>query len=223
MGKIQSKSKGYLEYMLEQDQEQDRQEVTQNESEIEGRALGKVAVPSIHSSFEKTSESKDFDLEYKDGSVYTGQVVKHGYGVYKDSEGNTYEGNWNLDKKQGYGKQTFKGNGKIEDTMSTGKDNSIESKFGPDFTKVGGTYEGTYEDGKFNGFGKFTYHEGSYYEGTWKQGKIDGIGTFYGSDGSVYTGEWKQNQKNGKGVYKDAQNKVLDGIWENDEFKQNKE
>ena len=199
--------------------------------------LSKSKAQSIHSSFEKTSDSKTFDLEFKDGSSYSGQVIKHGYGTFKDSRGNSYEGNWNLDKKQGHGKQTF-----VVDAFHKHKSvNDSNSSIEADFYKRGGkletlvspinisshlfigVYDGNFDQNQFSGFGKFTYNEGSYYEGTWKQDKMDGIGILYGSDGSVYNGEWKQNMKHGKGVYKDPQNNVLDGIWENDKYQMQKE
>jgi len=37
-------------------------------------------------------------LKY-DGSVYTGQVVKHGFGKEVDKFGNIYEGQWSMDKQ----------------------------------------------------------------------------------------------------------------------------
>ena len=39
-------------------------------------------------------------LKY-DGSVYTGQVIKHGYGTEMDMYGNLYEGQWLMDEKTG--------------------------------------------------------------------------------------------------------------------------
>ena len=39
-------------------------------------------------------------LKY-DGSVYTGQVIKHGFGIEVDMYGHRYEGQWQMDEKTG--------------------------------------------------------------------------------------------------------------------------
>lgn len=69
-----------------------------------------------------------------DGSVYTGQVLKHGFGTEVDKHGNRYEGQWSMDEKSGQGKLTF-----------------ID----------GSTYEGSWKQGKFHGQGTLTYGESS--------------------------------------------------------------
>ena len=70
----------------------------------------------------------------QDGSVYMGQVLKHGFGEEVDRFGNRYEGRWHMDEKRGQGKMTF-----------------ID----------GSTYEGNWEAGKFEGQGMLTYGESS--------------------------------------------------------------
>lgn len=67
-------------------------------------------------------------LKY-DGAVYTGQVLRHGYGSEVDRYGNRYEGQWSLDERSGQGKMTF-----IDGT----------------------TYEGNWKSGKFHGIGILT-------------------------------------------------------------------
>lgn len=102
LGKVFMPKKSYLEYLMGNTNIGEENTAEDSNTSINkftpGSALGRVRVPSIHSSFEKTSESNTFDLEFKDGSSYHGQVIKHGYGTYKDSRGNVYEGNWHLDK-----------------------------------------------------------------------------------------------------------------------------
>lgn len=61
-----------------------------------------------------------------DGAVYTGQVMKHGFGTEVDRFGNRYEGQWSTDERSGQGKMTF-----IDGT----------------------TYEGSWKAGKFHGIG----------------------------------------------------------------------
>ena len=72
-------------------------------------------------------------LKY-DGAVYTGQVIKHGFGKEVDKFGNLFEGQWYMDKTHGQGKKTY---------------------------KDGSTYEGAWNAGKFNGQGTLTISESS--------------------------------------------------------------
>lgn len=65
-----------------------------------------------------------------DGSVFVGQVLKHGFGTETDRFGNRYEGQFNLNSMSGQGKMTF-----------------ID----------GSTYEGSWCNGRFNGQGALTY------------------------------------------------------------------
>lgn len=138
LGKIFIPKKTYLDYMFDKSPQSDgnsSEGSIKKEGEFRtANAMAKVSVPSIHSSFEKTSDSKTFDLEFKDGSCYSGQVVKHGFGTFKDARGNVYEGNWQLDKKQGYGKQTFVADSFHKHDSTNDSAGSIET----DFYKKGG-------------------------------------------------------------------------------------
>jgi hypothetical protein len=110
LGKIFSPKKPYLQYLLESCKEEEKAEIDIDSSlklNIAENGGARLSVQSINSSFEKSTDSKTFDLEFKDGSSYCGQVIKHGFGTFKDARGNTYEGNWHLDQKQGHGKQIF--------------------------------------------------------------------------------------------------------------------
>ena len=123
--------KSYLEYLTESQSttEEKVYKETLSPSTKEGSALRKLSVPSIHSSFEKSSESNTFDLEFKDGSSYSGQIIKHGFGTYKDSRGNIYEGNWNLDKKHGQGKQNFVSDSYYKQNTANESFSSVDDEF----------------------------------------------------------------------------------------------
>jgi len=43
----------------------------------------------------------------KDGSKFVGHMVKHGFGIHTDSQGNEYCGDWFIDQRHGQGKLTF--------------------------------------------------------------------------------------------------------------------
>ena len=74
-------------------------------------------------------------LKY-DGSVYTGQVIKQGFGTEVDRYGNRYEGQWCADERSGQGKMTF-----------------ID----------GSSYEGSWKAGKFHGIGTLLIGQSSMY------------------------------------------------------------
>lgn len=103
LGKVFMPKKSYIHYLLETKQKDIESEDTKNDSIPEIKANNPkpgIVNTSNHSSFErsKTWDSNTFDLEFKDGSSYSGQIIINGYGTYKDSRGNVYEGNWNYNK-----------------------------------------------------------------------------------------------------------------------------
>ena len=97
------------------------------------------ALESVQESNSESREQKNYftldvtTLRY-DGAHYTGQVAKHGFGKEVDKFGNTYEGQWFMDKQQGQGKKTY-----------------ID----------GSTYEGAWLAGKFHGQATLIYGETS--------------------------------------------------------------
>merc|ERR1712123_364565 len=50
----------------------------------------------------------------------------------------------------------------------------------------GWTYEGSFEDGKFDGHGKFTWGPDNYFEGEFKNGEMTGNGVYYTAEGGLY-------------------------------------
>lgn len=50
----------------------------------------------------------------------------------------------------------------------------------------GWTYEGSFEDGKFDGHGKFTWGPENYFEGEFKNGEMTGNGVYYTAEGGLY-------------------------------------
>lgn len=141
LGKVFMPKKSYIHYLLETQKDAGADaEDGKNDSlpEIKVSNQNSALVnPSNHSSFEKSksSDSNTFDLEFKDGSSYSGQIIKHGYGTYKDSRGNVYEGNWNNDSKHGQGKQTF-----VTDSFYKPSNNDSISSIEDDFYKKGGKH-----------------------------------------------------------------------------------
>ena len=87
-----------------------------------------------------------------------GRVIIHFPG------GNVFEGNYENNLKNGYGKMTWSN---------------------------GDVYEGNWENGDQNGYGKITWSSGDVYEGNWKNDYQNGYGKITWSSGDVYEGNWE--------------------------------
>lgn len=82
--------------------------------------------------------------------------TKHGQGVMKFVNGDTYKGDWVKDKRNGYGIFNNRINGKYNDYI----------------------YKGLFVNNNKEGFGVMIYSEGDVFEGTWVDNKRNGLGMF---------------------------------------------
>lgn len=119
---------------------------------------------------EKKLVSDPKDLEDEEIKP-TLKLVRHGNGIqlFGINELKTeckYEGQWNLDKKEGRGTAHF-------------KDGSI--------------YEGDFINDLFDGIGKFIWRVGHVYIGGWKKGRMEGEGEFKHQDGHILRGTFINN------------------------------
>ncbi|KAL1530249.1 hypothetical protein AB1Y20_001164 [Prymnesium parvum] len=110
--------------------------------------------------------------------------VRHGHGVWKGREGETYDGEWVDDYFHGIGKM---------------KTQSID-------------YEGGFQRSKRHGKGKLFYADGSWYEGEFKDDMFDGIGELHDSNG-VYEGWFRKGLRNGHGIYRSIECVTYTGNW----------
>lgn len=124
--------------------------------------------------------------------------LRDGYGTMRYPSGNTYEGEWSLDKKCGNGVMIWK--------------------------DVDEIYLGNWADDQPHGYGEYIWADSAakpslkrcmcnMYRGNWTGGTRSGHGSFFYSDGSQYTGEWTDNQKDGSGVYCHADGRVHFGFY----------
>jgi len=113
------------------------------------------------------------DPELKNKSIIRDKSTK----VFPFVNGATYKGEWNRDKKEGFGIQ-----------------------INPDNTK----YEGEWYNNRPHGRGtlwvkannsKFTRR----YVGQWINGSMDGEGVYYYENGEIYRGQWSKNLRCGEG------------------------
>jgi len=110
------------------------------------------------------------------GNSYEGEYSrnqKHGYGVYRFSNGDKYFGIFKNENKY-YGKYIYK-NGDVY--VGYYKNDGNEGKMDNGYyiwksgKRKGDVYIGNYEDGKRDGFGIYLYSNKSYYCGLWKDNK----------------------------------------------------
>ena len=161
----------------------------------------------------------------KDNTIYKGswnfQGKKEGFGIFYDSNGNKYMGEWKEDKFDGKGRilsvkgDCYEGDfkeGLIEGNgmfISTGggynylgefKNNKFDGK-GKLIFDDNTTYEGLFSKGYISGEGNLLFRDGSYYKGNFTENTFDGKGKFYFHDGRKYNGDWKNNKMEGIGKF----------------------
>lgn len=171
--------------------------------------------------YSNNSQEKSFKrpalLFKRDKSIYKGSwnysFQKEGFGIYIDSQGNKYIGNWKNDVFNGKGSllsingDYYNGDfisGKIE---GNGLYHSSKDKY---------DYLGEFKNNKFNGKGKLIYEDNNIiYEGYFKEGFMEGEGNILFSDGSYYQGNFEKNCFNGKGKFFFKNGKEYNGTWEN--------
>lgn len=116
------------------------------------------------------------------------------------ASGNFYEGDWNFDKKKGFGTMNWV---------------TIKEK-----------YYGNWDDNRQNGLGVHIWleskGEGKYlrnrYDGEWDSGQRHGFGTFYYANGSKYEGSWNRNCKEGYALFTDEIGKQRFAIFKDDKI-----
>ncbi len=168
----------------------------------------------------KNTFSKPPLLFKTDKSIYKGsfnfQGKKEGFGIFIDSLGNKYIGEWKNDLFHGKGillsmnGDFYYGDfisGKIE---CSGIYISSQNKY---------TYTGEFANNKFDGKGKIMYEENDIYdvytsyEGNFSEGYMHGEGNLIFSDDSNYEGNFDKNCFEGNGIFYFANGRKYNGNW----------
>ena len=118
--------------------------------------------------------------------------------LYRD--GSEYVGEWQHDRKHGYGRESFFRDGELGAIVFEGFYNKGMYKSGTLQWKNQGRYVGDFVDNLYSN------------------------GTFFEVNGDVHVGEWKDNKRNGQGIYtfadNDTENRVqFEGIYKDDVWK----
>lgn len=137
---------------------------------------------------------------YYTGEIYiskTSQVYFKGKGKITFADGDTYNGEFKDDLRNGYGVFIGKNGDKYEGYYKDGKQNGK----GKEIFADGETYEGEYKEGLRNGYGVYVWKNGNRYEGFWKDDKINGKGKKTFVNGNTYQGDFVDGKFEGYGVY----------------------
>ena len=179
---------------------------------------------NIHANYCQWGDCKNGKGLYKwtDGDSYEGQFkngYRHGVGTYIFPSGNSYEGQWVEGKQDGRGTFTFNGSDslRIEGKWSNG-----EIFEGKQFFRDGSIYEGEYKNTERNGLGNIRFARGDSYSGEFKDGFINGKGTFTYTSGARYVGEMITDdegaKRHGLGINYFTDGTSEEGMYIKDEF-----
>ena len=176
----------------------------------------------------------------KDKSIYKGswnnKGEKSGFGIFLDSQGNKYIGQWENDKFNGKGRLLslngdyyegdfnmglIEGNGSFylkKDEykyIGTFKENKFHGEGQIKYEKEDIIYEGEFNEGYKHGFGKIFFKDKSYYEGNFENNNFNGKGKFIFENNKSYNGDWKNNTMDGKGTFAWGNNTKYKGDYKN--------
>ena len=126
---------------------------------------------SVNSNYPKKIFSRPALLFKKDNSIYKGswnfQGKKEGFGIFLDSKGNKYIGEWKDDKIKGKGRIISINGDYYEGYFNDG----IIEGYGIHYSKTNGyKYYGQFKNNKFHGKGKLVYEDQTSYEGYFFEG-----------------------------------------------------
>lgn len=139
-----------------------------------------------------------------DGSVYVGDFKrgkKHGRGVMTYSNKDSYEGNWNEDRRDGDGVYYF-ANCTVRSISGRWRNDRpiarLFLKFDLPCEDSSSKFVGDFNDGVRHGSGVMTYVSGDSYSGEWVNGKREGFGElrFFANNTvfAVLSGKWANDK-----------------------------
>ena len=134
--------------------------------------------------------------ESLEGRFVNGLV--NGKGIFINSKGEKYVGDFVDSRKHGKGEFTTKSIKYIGDFNN----NKMDGKGKIVFTVEGHEYEGQFYNNQINGYGRFKWNNGDMYEGEMLDGKMHGMGKYTFQNGIVYEGRYNNGAKDGRGKLK---------------------
>lgn len=135
------------------------------------------------------------------------------------TRGASYHGEWQGDKKNGYGIQTYPNGSRYEggwkDGLRSGE-GVLWVRVGKVGNKLRKLYVGGWKADKRHGVGTCFFKSDEYFQGDWEEGKMHGHGQMRYSSGDVYLGDWHNGLRSGQGSLNRANGDCYEGYWLND-------
>lgn len=155
------------------------------------------------------------------GTIYwVGKSImgEDGFKTGEMTKGASYHGEWNEDKKTGYGVQVFPNGEKYEGQWGRGLRNGEGTLWVPvgKAQKLRKLYVGGWKDDKRHGRGTCFFKNGEFFQGDWNHGMMAGQGTLRYSNGDLYIGEWHDGLRSGQGTLNKANGDCYEGFWLHD-------
>lgn len=173
-------------------------------------------------------------LTMPDGRSFEGQFqhdLAHGHGTLILASGAKLEGNWDKGKAEGFGHYDYRGN-TYEGQWTRDEKNGRGTESWPDGscyvgeflgnlrhgtgvyrTPAGAVYEGQFRDDRMDGRGRYTFADGHTYQGEWRHGHQDGKGVIEWQNGFKYEGSFSNDRKSGEGVATWPNGRMYRGQW----------
>jgi len=132
--------------------------------------------------------------------------------------GASYNGEWQDNKKDGYGVQVYPNGEKYEGQWGSGLRHGEGTLWVPvgRAQKLRKLYVGGWVNDKRHGKGTFFFKNGESFHGYWDNGEMHGDGTLRYDNGDLYVGEWHNGQRSGQGTLNKANGDCYEGSWLND-------
>ncbi len=163
------------------------------------------------------SNAQSYKVKFK----YKGQWEndkKNGFGVQIYAKGSKYEGEWKDNKRHGKGTLWFMNTKKKLIRQYTGEW-KIDKKNGSGtmFFQSGNRYDGFWVNNKMNGYGRMVYSNNDIYVGLWYNGRRNGYGFLTKNNGDHFEGNWVDDKREGNGsyIFKEKQTMII-GEWVDD-------
>lgn len=159
---------------------------------------------------------------HKEGASYQGEWQgdkKSGYGIQTYPNGNKYEGSWENGARCGEGVLWIRpaGQKKLRKLYIGGWLKDKRHGKGTCFYKNAEYYQGDWVSGRRHGQGQMRYANGDLYLGAWHDDQRSGYGTLNRANGDSYEGYWLRDMREGSGSYfYAASGKVFVGEWVDD-------
>jgi len=142
---------------------------------------------------------------------------KNGFGVQHYAKGDKYEGNWENNMRHGHGTLWVMDGKKLRREYTGNWVCDKKGGRGTMYFKNEDRYDGFWLNDVPHGEGRMIYQNGDIYEGQWSFGKKSGYGLLTKRDGDHFEGQWVNDKREGQGSYFFAsKNKVFVGEWVDD-------